>query len=167
HRWGYLVYEPDLIGPVASSGSAGRGGRLVVPALAQAPEQRSDRRFPEVRAAFFSQDAKTALFIERLAIWPIRNQHVVGIRDRQDAGLEWDLIPAQPARIAAAVEALVVGDDDLSLAPKAVDAGEDGLAEFGVPLDHDPFLGVERARLAQDRVGDADLADVVQQAGAG
>ena len=75
-----------------------------------------------MRAAFFPQDAKTALFIEGLAIWPVRNQHVVGIRDRQDAGLEWDLIPAQPARIAAAVEALVMGDDDLSLAPKAVDA---------------------------------------------
>src|SRR2546429_3172129 len=120
-----------------------------------------------MRTAFLSQDAKTALFIEGLAIWPVRNQHVVSIRDRQDAGLERDLIPAQPARIAAAVEALVVGDDDLSLAPKAVDAGEDGLAEFGVPLDHDPFLGVERARLAQDPVGAANFSDIAQQAGAG
>src|SRR5207248_6386180 len=134
-RWGYLVYEPDLIGPVASSGSAGRGGRLVVPALAQAPEQRSDRGFPEVRAAFFSQDAKTALFIGGLAIWPVRNQHVVSIRDRQDAGLERDLIPAQPARIAAAVEALVMRDDDVRLAPKPVDLRENRLAELRMFLD--------------------------------
>src|SRR5438445_13242724 len=106
-------------------------------------------------AAFFSQDAETTLFIEGLAIWPIRDQHVVGIRDRQDAGFERNLVAAQPARIAAAVEALVMGDDDLSLAPKAVHAGEDGLAEFRVSLDHDPFLGVERAGLAQDRVRNA------------
>src|SRR5438128_2452769 len=60
-----------------------------------------------------------------------------------------------------------MGDDDLRLVAKPVYAREDCLTEFRMPLDHDPLLGIERARLAQDRVGDPNLADVVQQPGAG
>ena len=39
------------------------------------------------------------------------------------------------------------------------------LADLGVRLHDRPFLVVERARLVQDRVGHADLADVVQERG--
>ena len=60
-----------------------------------------------------------------------------------------------------------MGDDDLRLVAKPVDARENRLAEFRMPFDDDPLLGIERARLAQDRVGDPNLADVVQQPGAG
>src|SRR5439155_11527475 len=103
------------------------------PVFAKAAEQRPYRGLPEMRAAFLSQDPETALFIEGLAIGPVRNQHVVCIGDRKDARLERDLIAAQPARVAAAVHSLVMGDDDLRLVAKPVDARENCLAEFRMP----------------------------------
>ena len=46
---------------------------------------------------------------------------------------------------------------------KAATRAEDQLAQRRVPLDLGPFLGVELAGLVESLVGDAELADVVQQ----
>ena len=42
---------------------------------------------------------------------------------------------------------------------------DDPLADQGVALDELPFVGVERARLAEDRLGNGGFADVVQLGG--
>ena len=39
---------------------------------------------------------------------------------------------------------------------------EDALADFGMAVDEDPFVLVERARLREDGVGNRHLADVVE-----
>ena len=70
----------------------------------------------------------------------------------------------QSVGIAGAVEPLVVMANDRQLGRQLLDRPDDLLALDRVRVhDHALFLG-QRARLEQDRVGDADLADVVQQA---
>ena len=71
----------------------------------------------------------------------------------------------QAARVAAAVEPLVVvADEPAHRLGEAAELVEQPRAPFGVPLDHGVLVVVERARLLQDRVGDRELADVVHQA---
>ena len=79
---------------------------------------------------------------------------------------ERDLLAAQAARVAAAVEVLLVGVDDLGGI-----AQEGNLAHHLVSaravLAHDlGFIGGERSALEQDGVGGGDLADVVQEGAA-
>ena len=53
--------------------------------------------------------------------------------------------------------------DDRHVRGQERDRLEDLRAERGVPLDGLELLVVQLGRLGQDRVADADLADVVQQ----
>ena len=80
--------------------------------------------------------------------------------------------PRQPARIARAIPALVMREHDVLGEAQhlvVVHAGQRlGLeqrvvAERGVLLHLRVFAGGELTRLVQDRVGDADLADVVER----
>ena len=71
--------------------------------------------------------------------------------------------PASPSGIAAAVPALVLGAHRGREVRERGDRADDALAHRGVRV-HDPPLRLrQRAGLLQDRVGDAELADVVQQ----
>ena len=72
-------------------------------------------------------------------------------------------VAGEPVRIAVAVPALVLVADDASHGAHARDRAQDPLADRRV-LAHDlPLALVERPGLVQDLVGDADLADVVEQ----
>jgi hypothetical protein len=57
------------------------------------------------------------------------------------------------------------GDDVRQLQQLAVRAGEDRVPDRRVRLDRDALLGREQTFLQEDLVGDADLADVVEDAG--
>src|SRR3954471_6025165 len=89
---------------------------------------------------------------------------LVRVRDGEDPALERDLVAGQAERVAAAVGALVVGEH-----PRAdvleVGAGQDARAHLGVLAHLGHLVHLERAGLAEDRVGHADLADVVHRAG--
>ena len=85
----------------------------------------------------------------------------------QDAVGQVELVGGQAVGIAAAVQALVVGPG------QARDVGQRGhgiagsaarARDGGASATHSS--SVELARLVEDAVGDAELADVVQQAGA-
>src|SRR2546430_369691 len=72
-------------------------------------------------------------------------------------------VSAQAVRVSAAIGPLVVQLDDRDVAGEERDRSQDAGAENRVLLD-DIELGTgQRARLAQDIVGDPDLADVVQE----
>src|SRR5256885_12647781 len=114
-----------------------------------------------MRAGLLAKDANRALAVEGLAVRPVGNEHVVGVGDRQDARFERNLLAAQSPGIAAAIDALVVGDHDLRFAMKARDPQEDLVAEVRVTLDRDPLVGVERAGLVEDGIRDPDLAYVL------
>lgn len=60
---------------------------------------------------------------------------------------------------------MVVGDDVVDDLGDEGNAGEEMLAEGGVHLDGAALAFVEAVGLGQDRVGNADLADVVEEGG--
>ena len=71
--------------------------------------------------------------------------------------------PALLVRVALAVPALVTGADDRADVAELVDRREDLRAQLRVHLDQRALVVVERAGLQEDRVRDADLADVVEE----
>ena len=66
-------------------------------------------------------------------------------------------------RIALAVHALVVSEDDLADRPVALDLGDDLRALVGVHADDVPVLLRELGVSLEDAVREDELADVVQQ----
>src|SRR2546429_682295 len=122
------------------------------------------------RAASQSATAATAISAvpSRPPAWrpvrPVARHRVERVGDREDPRPERDLLPEEPVGVAAAVPALVVGAHDAdSLALQERHASEHLLAEHGVRLHRAALRLRERSRLEQDLVGDADLADVVEQ----
>ena len=102
---------------------------------------------------------------QRLAVRPGRGHRAERIRDRHDPGDERDVLAGQPVEVAAAVPALVVVAD---AGPDRLDVGQvadDRVPEPDVLLDDRVLVGRQRRRLAQDRVRDPDLADVVEESG--
>ena len=67
-------------------------------------------------------------------------------------------------RVARAVVPLVVVADQRQLGRQPLDASQDVVPLRGVLVHERPLFLVEPVWLQEDRVGDADLADVVQQA---
>ena len=72
--------------------------------------------------------------------------------------------PAEVARVAAAVDPLVVAEHDLRDVPVAVHAAHDVRAPLRVRADQLPVL-LRQAHAGQRVVGEGELADVVQQPG--
>ena len=92
---------------------------------------------------------------------------VEGVGERDDAGAERDALALQAVGIAGAVPALVVVADDGREVARHAQRVADALADLGV-LAHDPELVLgQRPGLVQDVLGDADLADVVEQRAVG
>ena len=76
---------------------------------------------------------------------------------------ERDLVALEPARIALAVQPLMVRAGDGGKVLESGDARQDGFGVGRVHLHRLPFLAVELAGLVENGVADAELADVVQQ----
>ena len=101
----------------------------------------------------------------RRAVGVARGHHVVGVGDRDDPRELGDFVAGEAARVALAVDPLVVGEDDLRHRPVAVERGDDAGALLRVALDQHPVLVGERHVGLEDAVGKDELADVVQQRG--
>src|SRR5580704_9531035 len=98
------------------------------------------------------------------AVGPVGDHRLVGVGDRQDPRLERDLVADGSLRVPPAVDPLVVRTDPIG------DVGEAGVLEDAradLRMAHDlPPLGlVQGPRLVQNRVGDAELAEVVKDTG--
>ena len=94
----------------------------------------------------------------------VAGDRVVGVGDGDDARAERDVVALEPVGVARAVVALVVVAHHRADPRQQLDVGDDAVAD-GRMAAHDAHLGVvELRRLAQDLLGDADLADVVQEA---
>ncbi len=74
-----------------------------------------------------------------------------------------NVVAGQAARVALAVDPLVVGEDDVRHRAVAVERGDDAGALLRVALDQHPVLVGERHVGLEDAVGEDELADVVQQ----
>ena len=75
-----------------------------------------------------------------------------------------DLVADQSVGISGAVEPFVVMANDRQLGLELLDRADDLLALDRVGVHDHALVAGERALLEQDGVGDADLADVVEQA---
>jgi hypothetical protein len=100
------------------------------------------------------------------AVGALGAQRLGHVGDRQDAREQVEAEAGAPARVAAAVEALVVVAGDAGDGRERGHAPEDLLGQAGMGAHGVPLLGAELARLVEDQVRDGELAEVVQQAGA-
>src|SRR3954452_4332116 len=90
-----------------------------------------------------------------------------GVANGHYARPERDLLAAKLVGVAVAVPALVARAGALALRPESRRRAEDLLPDHGVALHEAALIGIERAGLGEDGVGDSHLADVVQLGGAG
>lgn len=107
----------------------------------------------------------------RLFVAAVARQRVIYVRQRDDLRRDRDLLAEQAVRVAAAVPALVMPAADLDggfeqrLLAVRCQPLEHGRADGGMGADDVELLGRQAARLVEDVLGNADLADVVQGGG--
>jgi len=118
----------------------------------------------ELRARARTQLLAGRLGSDRLAVDPVAGHRLVGVGHGEDLRLQWNLVPGDGARVPTAVGSLVMSVDP-ALDVVEARAAEDPSADLRVLAHLVELLRGESAGLAQDRVGHADLSDVVEHAG--
>ena len=98
----------------------------------------------------------------RLAVAAVGGHRLVGVADEHDPRGERDRLAGQLVGVALAVHALVGRAHDRGDALERRRGLQDALADDRVAAHELPLGVVERAGLVEDRVGDGDLAHVVQ-----
>src|SRR2546425_4619909 len=119
----------------------------------------------KLRAGGNGQAAHGLLEGKPLAVRPGRDHGVKRVDYRNDARDDGNLRGLQTGGIAGAVEVFVVMEDVQRGALKARQHSQHGPAIFGMLLHQGVFLRVELRWLAQNRIGNAHFADVVQECG--
>ena len=114
-------------------------------------------------ARFLLQQADRGVEAHRLVIRPLGHQRVEVVDDRQDARAERNLLALQARRIALAVPALVMAQDERRDRIRERHRADDVGADLRVGADLLELFGRQRARLREDVLGHGELADVVQQ----
>src|SRR5207245_384202 len=97
------------------------------------------------------------------ALVPVIDQCVEGVADGDDPRQAWNVRAGEPIWIPGAVVPLVVVADDRQQAGARAQWRDDGLTDDRVLAHRCELVGVKWSRLEQDRVGDTDLADVVDE----
>jgi hypothetical protein len=163
-----LALEPLLLAHLGAVGErprevlGGVAGRLV-DALGDAVEQRLDDARVELGARAAAQLGLGRRVAEPLAVRPVGDERVVRVAGQDDARGERDVLAGEPVRVAAAVPALVLVADRRGHVAQAGQRSQDPLADDRVLAHEHPLVGGQRTGLVEDLVGDADLADVVQE----
>ncbi len=160
-----VLARPEAVQGAGLDGASKRPGRLVQAdqrALecgeAGRIERRADHLVHDVEGAFDGHGA---------AVGAVGGERVEDVGDGDDAGLEIDVVALQAARIALAVEPLVMGAGDCGRDRRRRRCARGSCSpSAGMALDLGPFVVIELAGLVEDLVGDAELADIVQQRGA-
>src|SRR5437868_2654424 len=147
------------VSPTDTKPNSGRAPRSRV----KHPQVDLDDAGVELRPGALARPPQRLRRREPLAVRPGGRHRVEGVADEDDPRLERDLLAALAVRIARAVPVLVAGADDRAHVLEPLDRRDDPLAELGMGLHERALLGGEPARLGEDRRGDADLADVVEE----
>ena len=100
-----------------------------------------------------------------LVIRPVGGQRIVELDDAQYARPERHLLALAAGRIAVAVPALVMIQDERRDGLRKRHRGDDFGADLRMNADLLKLLGRERTRLGENVLGYGQLADVVQQCG--
>ena len=131
----------------------------------QAVDQRADNPFVVAGVAALEQIQQRQMPVDGLAIRPLACHGVVRAGHGDDAGKQIDLVADQAARVAGAVEPLVVLESGQGDVIRKREALQDPVAKSGMGPDHLGFLGAERTRIHVQRIRQLEHADVVQQGG--
>src|SRR5919112_3397222 len=145
--------------------SLGAGGFVSLrsrPSRLQHLEKRVDDARIELRPGDAAQLLLGLLRRDSRAVGPLRRHRVVRVTGEQDPRAERDLLPGEAVGVPGAVPALVRGPHQRHRVGEEVDRRQDSLADQGMALDGRPLLVRERPGLVEDRLGHAQLADVVQ-----
>src|SRR5436305_7068349 len=100
---------------------------------------------------------------DRHPVDAVARHRLVSVADGENRGLDRNLFLAQAIRIAGPIRALVVAEDPAADIVELA-ARENPCTELRMPPHLRHLLVGERTGLAEDRVGDPDLADVVEDA---
>jgi len=103
---------------------------------------------------------------ESFAIRTVADHGVERIGDREDSRAEGDLLAFEAAWVASAVVKFLVSENDFCGITEKRDADEHVVADFAVLAHGLLFVVSERARFAQNAVGDCHFADVVEESSA-
>ena len=140
-----------------------RGPRPRAPCRAACSMKRSTTLRVERPPGLLPEQQQRGLVRHRLVIRPLRRERVEVVDDREDAGAQRDVVAPQPLRIALAVPALVVAQDERRDRVGERHGADDLGADLRVNADLLELFLRERARLREDVLGHGQLADVVQQ----
>src|ERR671922_467059 len=138
-------------------------GLVLVGAATDHVHEHADDRRVELRAGSGSYLAERALDPHRSPVGPVARHRVEGICDREDPRRQGNVVASKPVGISRAVEPLVMVTDQLDGRREEGHWGDDLLADHRVRSHDVPLGDAERARLAQDVLGDAHLPDVVEE----
>ena len=100
-----------------------------------------------------------------VAVRPRLAHRLVGVGGAEQPGRRRDRVPGSAARVARAVQALAVLHRDRAERRQRVGLLQHPLGEVRVHAHPLPLAGAERPALVPDRVGDAEPAEVVHEAG--
>ncbi len=116
-------------------------------------------------AGFLTEQPDGAFVAHRLVIRPLRRERVEVIDDRENARAGRDFVALHAGRVALAVPALVVAQNERRDRIGERHARDDLRADLRVDADLLELFLRERPRLRQNVLGHRQLADVVQQRG--
>ena len=103
---------------------------------------------------------------ESRSVRPLRRERIEHVDNAHDLREQRDRVAPQSVRVAAAVKPFVVMADDRPYSPQEAQLAAEPIADHCVLLHQLVFVRRERPRLQEDRIGDADLPEVVKKAAA-
>src|SRR5437588_12637247 len=152
------------------------GSGVMALVLAGSPEQVLDRPLAldegryhlriEVRGRALENLGLGVLKRPRRSIRSVGRHRVERVRHGEDPGAQGNLVGTKLIGITVAIPALVVMTDQRQYRIQEVDALEHLHPDNRMPLHPDLLIRLEPALLAEDQVFAANLADVMQHAGA-
>src|SRR5262249_30726105 len=126
--------------------------------------ERRDAARVELHVGLVAQQGQRLFLRPRCTVRTRRDQRVVDVAHGGDPRGEIELAVAQAARVARAVEPLVmVEDEPADRVVEAAELGEELPAALRMLLDDPELVVVQRSGLLEDLDGNRQLPDVVQQ----
>src|SRR4030095_1458521 len=99
----------------------------------------------------------------RRTIWAMRRQSVVDVGDPDNLREQGHLVAVKSQRIAAAVQTFVVKPDDGPHGAQRLQRRAQRVPDVRMPLHQLELFGGQRPSLEEDRIRDADLADIMKK----